>query len=167
MTARRNPSRTTLLLLVASLLGLVSACGGQPRQVSGELPLVQLDGLALVDALVQLDIGIRNVNDRPLELSQVVLLLELDDGPVTQRTPHRFDLNVSARGREVIRLESDIDERGQRLLEELSAGERNSLAYRLELEFDGQRRRQRQRQLDDTIARGFLHPVPGQPGRFR
>lgn len=155
--------RSSLQVLTLLALAMLVACSGQPRQISGQLPLVSLDGLGLDGELVQFDLGIRNINDRPLELTSLFLQLELDGQRVTGRDQRRLDLSVAARGREVVRLESSVDVHGRRLLEALGAGERMSLAYRLELEFDGQR----QRELNDTIIRGFLHNVPGQPGRYR
>jgi hypothetical protein len=160
LSAKLRCYRFTLACIAVLAL---AACGGAPRQVSGELPQVLLDGLSLDGERLLFDLGIRNVNDRALDVTSLILQLELDGRAATQREQHRIDLNITARGREVIRLEAPVDPRGRRLLDELTAGERGSLAYQLEVEFDGQRRRR----LEDTIARGFLHAVPGQPGRFR
>lgn len=157
----RKPGTRPVFGLV--LLALLAACGGQPRQISGELPLIQLDGLSLDEHGVHFDIGIRNINDRSLQLPGLTLRLDLDDRRVAELNQPQPGITIAARGREVMRLETSIDDRGRRLLESLTAGERSNLAYQLELELDGQRRRR----LDDTISRGFLHAVPGQAGRFR
>lgn len=147
-----------LLMLVALLV----ACGGQPRQVSGEVPLISLDGLSLSDEVLELDIRFRNVNDSPLQLPALNLSLALDGEQVVEGSHQRPGVVVTARGREVVRLEIALEARGRQLLEELTRGERDSLAYLLDIEIEGRRRRQ-----GETESRGFLHAVPGQPGRFR
>ena len=154
------PVRPTVSLLM--LLFLLVACGGNARQVSGEVPLVSLDGLGLSENTLLLDIRIRNINDSSLELPTLTLSLTLDGQQVVERRTLQPGVVIAARGREVIRVETPIGPRGRQLLEELTLAERTSLAYQLDLEFEGRRRRQ-----EDPESRGFLHAVPGQPGRFR
>lgn len=144
------------------LVMLLAACGGNARQVSGEVPLVSLDGLGLSENTLELDIRIRNINDSSLELPTLTLSLTLDGQYVVQGRRLYPSVVIAARGREVIRMETDLNARGRQLLEELARGDRDSLAYQLDLEFEGRRRRQ-----EDPEVRGFLHAVPGQPGRFR
>lgn len=160
LTRHSPPVCSALGLLV--LVMLLVACSGQPRQVSGEVPLIGLDGLGLSDGLLQLDIRIRNINDSPLELPNLNLSLSLDGRRVVERHSQRPGVVIAARGREVVRLDVPIDTRGRQLLEELTRGQRDRLAYQLDIEFEGRRRRQ-----EDPETRGFLHAVPGQPGRFR
>jgi LEA14-like dessication related protein len=148
--------------LIVLLALMLAACGGQPRKVSGEFPLVNLDGLSLSNGSIGVDIGIRNINDSPLELPAMAFRLMLDGQLVAERNDQAPSISIAARGREVLRLQSEINPSGRQLLEELDRGERSNLAYQLELEFEGRRR-----QRGDTETRGFLHAVPGQPGRFR
>jgi LEA14-like dessication related protein len=122
--------------LIVLLALMLAACGGQPRKVSGEFPLVNLDGLSLSNGSIGVDIGIRNINDSPLELPAMAFRLMLDGQLVAERNDQAPSISIAARGREVLRLQSDINPSGRQLLEELDRGERSNLAYQLELEFE-------------------------------
>lgn len=157
----------TCLLLAAVLL--LSACGSGTRAVRGELPLVTLDGLERQGEQVSLQLGLRNINDQALELNEVQVRLYIDGQPLLVLT-HAPDFAIGPRGREVLRLDGPGQENGLERLDQLdpvTAATRNqsprrSVGWHMELVLTDQRGR-----IRETEASGFLHPVPGQPGRFR
>ncbi len=150
----------TLLGLLALVL-LIAGCQSGPRQIRGEAPLVSLESVHLGQGAASLQVAIRNVNDSRLELPEVKLNLSLDEREIAGLDLVPVDLSVAPRGREVIAFEVDLDNASRELFNELARGQRNNLAWGMELVLDPPRGRMR------SEANGFLHPVPGQPGRFR
>ncbi|MGY6554067.1 MAG: hypothetical protein ACXIUM_06055 [Wenzhouxiangella sp.] len=159
-----------LTIKVFVLLGLVlvlSACGGGPREVRGELPLITLEGLERQADQIHLQLGLRNVNDRPMPLGEVTLSLSVGGVPLTQLT-HAPDFEIGARGREILNLRGAGLAEGLQRLDELepqpgaNSETPRSLAWQMQISLSDERGRSR-----DSEASGFLHPVPGQPGRFR
>ena len=157
------------LVSATVLLALLAACASGSRQVSGELPLVTLEGLERQNEQITLLLGLRNINDRTLPLTEVkVELSSGDDQIVTAR--HQPDFEIGPRGREVFSLRASGEPAGLALLDRFSpgAGERNGreqpgpINWTMQVHLTDDRGRTR-----TTEARGFLHPVPGQPGRFR
>lgn len=145
----------TLMLLLLLLAG----CG--PVEVRSAPPGTELEGLAVDDGALVLRLFVDNRNDVPMQLSSANLSLELDGQSIGARD-WPLTLQIGARNREPIELRLPATGAALGLLGELESGERRSLPYRLEgrLAIDGQR--------DARIERdGFLHPVPGRPGRYR
>lgn len=162
--------KSRALWLALLLLTLVlSACASGPRQVSGELPLVRIDSLERHNGEITLVLGLRNVNDRPLPLNEVRMQLRLNEEALLDLT-HTPDIEISPRGREVLRVRGPGLPAGQAILDQMNPesaaaralGELSSATWRLDLNLTDERGRERA-----TEASGFLHPVPGQPDRFR
>ena len=163
------PASSTLrpVLTIASLLlviAITSACGGHsPRQIRGELPAIHLDSLTRTNDRVEVDIGIRNLNDSPLTIPSIQIALTVNDEPATELIDEQLELTVGARGREVIRLTgssaSNLDEN----LDLLTSGERSSLPWSMDVELG----RSTGRGTRQTEANGFLHRVPGRLDSFR
>jgi len=158
----------TRLLLVAAALTLLSACASGPREVRGELPLITLDGLERRDAGITLLLGLRNINDRPFPLTEVEVQLRVG-GELLLSVIHTPDFELGPRGREVLVLRGPGQDAGLRTLDRLEpAAAQNdvialgSIDWSMDLRLNDERGRSR-----TTESSGFLHPVPGQPGRFR
>lgn len=152
----------SLRYLQLVLLALITcACTGGPREIRGEAPLLSLGRLELQAENLTLDLAIRNVNDESFELNAVSLEVMLDEQPLVHGR-HETPLHVSARGREVLHLSMPATRAGLERLEQLAAGEVQQLPWSLEatLSFVGASEH-------ETMTTGWLHRVPGQPGRFR
>ena len=148
------------LLLV---LAMTSGCGGhQPRQIRGELPTIDLDSLTRLNSSIQVDIGIRNINDSPLDVTSIRIVLTVNEHASLELADEQLRLTIGARGREMIRLTGQDNTSLQEHLEMLASGERASLPWSMTVDLGRGDRRDRQ-----TEASGFLHSVPGQPDRFR
>lgn len=165
---RANPITTRLLLTVIAM-ALVTACGSGSRQVRGELPLVTLDALERQGERITLFVGLRNINDGPLPLGEVEVRLRID-GVGLVSVVQAPEIEIGPRGREVLTLRGRGDAEGLTVLDRLdprSAGANgpsalNNLSWHMELRLADERGRSRTAEIS-----GFLHPVPGQPGRFR
>lgn len=159
-----SPIKTLLMLLA---LALLSGCGSGSREVRGELPLVTLDGLERQGEQITLQLGLRNINDRPLQLNEVQLRLLFGTDELVQLT-HAPDFEIGPRGRDVLRLRGTGQAAGLSRLDQLEpepgtrTAQARSIAWRMQVSLTDERGRTR-----DTEITGFLHPVPGQPGRFR
>ena len=149
------------LLALASLMCLAS-CASRPGTVSGELPLVNLESLELQDQQLLVDLSIRNLNDQRLESPLREASLTIDGQAADFESTLPLTLNISARGRENLRLTATADSATQAALLALADERGQSLPYQLTLTFDGRRASR-----TPVEQNGFLHPVPGQPGRFR
>lgn len=161
--------RATLIkssILLACLLAL-SACGSGTREVRGELPLITLEGLERRADQLSLQLGLRNINDRPLYLGEVSVRLSLAGDELMQGT-HTPDFEIEARGREAITVPGRGLAEGLRRLDQFDPEINDaqelprSIAWQMQISLSDERGRSR-----DTEVSGFLHPVPGQPGRFR
>lgn len=147
-------------LPIALAICLLTACGNI-RNVSGEPPLAGIDGLERQGEELVIELALRNVNDVSMQLSAVEIELGLAGQPLAagrEETP----LTISARGREVLRLQMIGREAGMEQLEGLARGERTSLPWTLQLTLIDDNER-----FKRASAQGWLHPVPGQPDRFR
>jgi hypothetical protein len=148
---------------------LITACGSGARQIRGELPLVRFEGLQISDTQARLDVGLRNVNDRTLILRELKARFTIEDQLLLD-TSTTLNIDISARGREVIRLRATGQPGGLDLLNERftthqapSTGDAAiNAAWRMELvliDSDGGE--------SELEASGFLHPVPGRSRQFR
>lgn len=147
-------------LPIALAICLLAACGNI-RNVSGEPPLAGIDGLQRQGNELVIDLALRNVNDLPMKLSAVEIELALAGQPLAAGRED-IPLRISARGREVLRLKMIGREAGMNRLEALAQGERSSLPWTLQLTLIDDNER-----FKRASAQGWLHPVPGQPDRFR
>jgi len=157
-TTARRPSPGAIASLLATLLFL-AACG--PVQVRSAPPGTDLDGLVLEGDTLVLRLLVDNRNDVPLALAGARLRLTLDSIEVEARE-WPLDLVIGPRNREAIVLRLPASGAVQGTLAELDEGRRASLPYSLvgELRIADKR----DAKIDRT---GFLHPVPGRPGRYR
>jgi len=156
MKAMDKLQRCALLALL-----ILAGCSGNLRDVVGEPPQADVDGMTREGDRIMVDLALRNVNDEALELAVVDLELRLDETPPAtgrKETP----LRISARGREVLELALEAGPAARARLDALEAGEAPGLRWQMNLVLvaaGGKRL--------ETETRGWLHPVPGQPGRFR
>jgi LEA14-like dessication related protein len=156
---RQGASATVLLI---ALLALTAACGGQPRQIRGELPVITIDGLSREGQALTLDLGIRNVNDAAFDISGISLRLELDGEFVAEMQHEGAAFSITARGRELLRLRTVSTSPALAALDSLASGERSNLPWTLHMVIQTAGRRDR-----EARYQGFLHAVPGQTDRFR
>ncbi len=160
MSHYRNPARSALsAALLLTICLLLQACSSGPRTVRGADPLIDLEGVSRNGSALGIDVMIRNVNDLRLEADAVSLRLHVDGRLLAQVDAQIVELNLPPRGREILRIEALAMADAVAALDELAGGQRRNLPWDLELYFDGRRGR--------VEASGFLHAVPGQPGRFR
>jgi hypothetical protein len=146
-------------LAIAAMLAALTACGA--KIIRGEAPFVKINALMLDAGTVRLDLGMRNINDVPLQIESVDFQLGLEGTRLTGHAGVRR-ASVIANGRETLRFELPASAGGADLLGRLERGDFDSLPYALEgtlrdvagkeLEFEG---------------KGHLYPVPGRPGQFR
>lgn len=142
---------------------MTSGCGGNhTRQVRGELPTISLDSLTRTNGRIEVDVGIRNLNDSPMDIDSIRIALSVAEEAVAEFHDERLDLTVGARGREVIRLTGSDSDSLRESLDLLTSGERASLPWSMAIDLGRSGRSDRQ-----TESNGFLHSVPGQPDRFR
>lgn len=148
-------------MAIVLLCGLVG-CASNSRMVSGQPPLVDLESLEQRGDLLLIDLRIRNLNDQRLDspIRHIRLSLDGQTAILDQAAPQA--LNIPARGREIVRLTATADSATQEALAALSQERGQSLPYQLTLTFEG--RRASRTPVEQS---GFLHPVPGQAGRFR
>lgn len=159
--SRLRAQRALHWLLVFSLCGGLAACGGGPRQVRGELPLVMVESLSLDGDRAVLQLAVRNINDTRLQINRVNVDLRLENAAAASLTNVPVDVQIPPRGRDMLHFETMLEPRAAELLAALESNDRNSVGWQIEITFDPERGRQR------SEGSGFLHPVPGQPGRFR
>ena len=156
-----------LALLAAALV--LSACGSGSREIRGELPLIRFEGLALDGDRVSLDVGLRNLNDRSLNLSELQVQFFIEQSLLVDVSTD-VNVDISARGREVFNLRASGEREGLRALQRELATEGQSstrasgrnAGWRMELILIDAEGRE-----SAASAEGFLHPVPGRPGQFR
>jgi len=150
-----------ILIPIILFGGLLTACAGNLRDVTDEPPQASIDGIERQGETVRVELALGNVNDEPMRLRSVELEVMIDGVALTggQRDT---ELTISANGREVLRIALPAETPGLERLERLSSGNAARLPWTMNLALgiaDGPDRR--------TRAEGWLHPVPGQPDRFR
>ncbi|MFN2334877.1 MAG: LEA type 2 family protein [Wenzhouxiangellaceae bacterium] len=151
-------SMIRILTVLALLAGLTSACSTSPMQIRSEQPTLEIDSLALLQGpRVAIELLVHNRNDHALELESLDLTMSLEQTRLfSNQWP--MPLKIGARGRERITLHAPASRDGAARLSELAG----SLAYQLESTLVLQGQRNAKSQKSD-----YLHPVPGQPDRFR
>lgn len=158
-------SRLRSLLPALALLLLIglAACSGKPRELA-RVPLgIDFHALQLMaqDEVLQLELVVLNHNDGPRQLAGLKVQFGVDELPQTEAS-QTLALDISARGREIVRLQLPLEASSRARLEALSGGELSRLPWQLEAEFIMENTRNHQ-----ARASGWLYRVPGQPGRFR
>lgn len=155
-----NPT-LRLFSIAVVVLCLAAACASSHKRIKGEPPLTSIDSMERNGDLVLVDLAIRNINDRSIEFTAIDLDLTLADVPMG-RGRHEFGITVSARSREVIRVALDPSDEAIGVLEDLAGGSRTAVTWQMNLVLHHPRGGS-----IDTENDGWLHPVPGQPDRFR
>lgn len=159
----------TALAWAITLLLALSACGSGAREIRGELPLIRVEGLIVGGEQVTLTVGLRNVNDRSLDLRRLKVRLKVEDRLLLEAEAQP-QIDISARGRDVVTLRARGQTAGLELLAQrfdqrsADGAPTASLnaAWTMELTLIDERERE-----STTQVSGFLHPVPGRPGHFR
>ncbi|NIP17246.1 MAG: hypothetical protein GWM87_03115 [Xanthomonadales bacterium] len=145
--------------LAAAASLLLSACGA--HVVKGEPPFVRINGLEVDGNAASLDLGVRNVNGVPLEISAMEFVISARDHEIA-----RFDgprqASVIANGSETLRFELPLEAAGVEALQALQDGETSSLPYSLEGEIESL-----EKVTLEFEGKGYLYPVPGRRGQFR
>lgn len=154
-------SNFRLITIAAIALGLATACTSSHKRIKGEAPLTSIDSMERSGDMVLVDLAIRNINDRSIEFTAIDVDLKLADIPLG-RGRHEFGITVSARSREVVRVALDPSAEAIEVLEELAGGSRAAATWQMTLELHHPRGGS-----IDAENEGWLHPVPGQPDRFR
>ena len=143
------------IAFLTALLTAVVGCG--TPQINSAPPGLSLESVTVVDRQLQINLMIENRNDDSIFLEAVDLQMVLGDTPLFEHASPRT-LEIDPRGREALELVLNANYDGLEILNAIET----SQVYRLEgkLEFSDIR--------DYPVRlRGFLHPVPGQPGRYR
>lgn len=155
-------SKTGLIFRLAVAFVLVSgltACGA--KAVRGESPFLKINALRLDQDTVHVDLGLRNINDEPLEIDNIDFVLTSRDTVIADfNAPRRA--SVIANGSETLRFDLPASRAGAGLLNGLQDGDIESLPYLVE----GSIRTVEGKNLD-LKGRGHIYPVPGRPGQFR
>jgi LEA14-like dessication related protein len=151
--------RTKLLACLLCLL-VVSACGSRWRDVTDEAPLTGIDGLQRAGGEIVVDLALRNVNDRAFRLDGLSAELRLEEQPLAsgERT---LSMQIAPRSREVLTLRFRAEPDGLERLDALDASDRQGIPWQMDLVI-----RSDSGDYRDATS-GWLHPVPGQPGRYR
>jgi LEA14-like dessication related protein len=154
-----NNYRFAALLIVFASFMALTACA--TPGIKGKPPFVQLNGLRLLEGLLHLDLGVRNVNSEPIFLEQIEFSVTVADASLAiYKAPSMA--SISANGLENFRFELSPTIEGINLLSELENGEHPSLDYSLEgvmvVEEGKEMKVQR---------KGHIYPVPGRAGHFR
>lgn len=148
-------------ILAALACALLAACSTGLRKVKSEPPGLQVENLALAASRVELGLILHNRNDHPITVTGAQLTMRVE-GELLLDEDWPLTLDIGPRLREHVRLEASARSNAVRRLEDITVERDASIAFRLtgELRIDG---------INDSerSMRGFLHPVPGQPGHFR
>ena len=148
-------------IAATAICALIAACSTGPRKVRSEPPGLQVENLALERSRVELGLILHNRNDHPIAVTGAQLTMRVE-GELLFEENWTLALDIGPRLRERVRLDAAAGEDAVGRLKEIAAERDASISYRLtgELRIDG---------ADDSerSVRGFLHPVPGQPGQFR
>jgi len=148
------------IILMISIAILLAACGGK-SMIRGEPPRVSINSLARTTAGLSLQMRFRNINQAPLDISQVAFTFTLDDHPFTVNRV-AMPLYIDASASEVNAFTLPLPENIDRRLMSVESGELVSLRHEIEgevIDRDGDKLKFR--------FEGHLYPVPGRPGQFR
>jgi len=147
--------RIQAVFLLLSMTVLLTACGTIP--ITSVAPSIALESVEVDDQDLILNLLIENRNDNTIFLTSAQLALFLEDTLVFD-VIWSTSLDISPRGRESIIVSVEAEPAGIEALQSI----KTSGAYQLEgeLEFESLNKH-------SVEVRGFLHPVPGQAGRYR
>ncbi|MEM7052974.1 MAG: hypothetical protein AAF446_00355, partial [Pseudomonadota bacterium] len=141
-------------VVIVTLALLLNGCGS--REVRSVPPGLSLESVTIVDRQVRVNLLVENRNDHLIMLQSADLIMRLGETVLFENASPRT-LEIDPRGRESLQMMLNVNFDGLDQLQRIET----SQAYELEgkLQFENLR--------DYPLRlRGFLHPVPGQPGRF-
>lgn len=139
----------------------LAACATGAREIRLQPPSIQVESLRIEDGVVHFRLLVHNRNDHVLYLSEAAVAMRID-GTELFNAAWQLDLDMGPRGRELVSLDAEATPAATTILAALGDSGEDSVSFELssEIVIDGQR--------DAEIGqKGFLHPVPGQPGEFR
>lgn len=142
------------------LLLLTAACGTLPGRITGEPPQATIDGIQRSGNTLTVEVGLRNMNDQPIKLSEATIELFLSD-TLLARARQATTMEIAARGRDLLRVHASADRAGLAQLDAIT-GQGSAAAWRMILTLTD---RSGQQQIIEN--QGWLHPVPGQPDNYR
>lgn len=147
--------------LLAAALGLLAACSTGSMDVRLDPPTVRVESLWIEGERVNLSLRIHNRNDHPLLLESVAVAMRIKDAELFDAS-RALDLDISPRGRELVRMDAPALPGGAQLLTRVKSSPEAGLEFELssEITIDDQKDAK-------SVDQGFLYPVPGQPGHFR
>jgi len=150
-----SPRQSMLMAIVLINVAALTACS--TVRVDSVEPGIDLESLTIQPSGLEINLLVENRNDQPILLQATALELSLDDRVILDLTAP-LNLQIGPRGRESLVLTTTPKPGGQQALEAIE----QSAAYRMvgRLEFESLRTYRLEQE-------GFLHPVPGQPGRYR
>lgn len=147
--------------LFAAAMGLLAACTTSSMEVRLEPPTLQVENLRIDGDVVRFRLLVHNRNDHELLLESASAAMRID-GAELFNAAWELHLDISPRGRELVRLDAAAMPAGVEALAGLGGSSRDGIEFELssEIVIEGQRDAK-------TVQEGFLYPVPGQPGHFR
>lgn len=149
------PRIATLLVMAVSL----GACAS--KGLRGHEPFVTLNNLRLQGAEIEIDLGLRNVNSLPINLTRIEFSFDVEDTNLAVYNA-ASQASISANGTENLRFNIPATAAGRAKLESLDQGEVNNISYLLEGQISDQEG------ISMNLRReGYLYRVPGRPGQFR
>ncbi|HMB40219.1 MAG TPA: hypothetical protein VKO85_14160 [Wenzhouxiangellaceae bacterium] len=151
--------KTYVLLLTA--VCLLCACATDRREIRLEPPTLQVESLRIEDGMVYFRLLVHNRNDHVLYLSEAAVAMRID-GIELFNAAWQLDLDMGPRGRELISLDASAMQAAAEILSALGPSDAAGVPFELSAEFVIEDMRNA-----EIGQRGFLHPVPGQPGVFR
>jgi len=153
--------KRTRLLVTLTAICLLCACATGPREIRLEPPSLQVESLRIEDGKVYFRLLVHNRNDHVLYLSEAAVAMRID-GAELFNAAWQLDLDMGPRGRELVSLDAAAVQPAAEALSAAGSSSPAGVPFELSAEFVIADMR------DAEIGqRGFLHPVPGQPGEFR
>lgn len=153
--------KSARLILLPVIVCLLCACATGKREIRLEPPSLQVESLRIENDTVHFRLLVHNRNDHVLYLSEAAVAMRID-GAELFNAAWQLDLDMGPRGRELVSLDAPAVPAGAEILATFDRSDRSGVPFELsaELVIDDMR--------DAEIGqKGFLHPVPGQPGQFR
>jgi hypothetical protein len=132
-----------------------------PREIRLEPPSLQVENLRIHDGMVHFRLLVHNRNDHALYLSQAAVAMRID-GTELFNAAWQLDLDMGPRGRELVSLDAPAMPAAAEILLTLAQSGRTNVPFELSSDIVIENMRNA-----EIGQKGFLHPVPGQPGEFR
>ncbi len=150
-----------LRLIWTVLFPLLACVGCGSNLVKGESPFVSISGMSLSEQSLSIGLNIRNINDLEMNINSINVTLQAGAVEIA-RYVQPLRLVVDRNATEEALIEVSPGPRTRELLDALSSGERQSIAFELQGKV-----RTMEDGLLDFKHEGHLYPVPGRPGQFR